>query len=261
MLAPRPTEISSERAAGLVRAQFRSEALKHRTTRTNPSLFLAMLVLLLFAVLLHAFFLPNDQLQDSAGQLKVFTWGTLGALFAGLVGAMSITGELRSGTIRPTFVVTPRRWRVLAAKAATSAVIGLAFGFVAEAVASGAGSFVLSQRGISVTLDGGDYALLMAGGAVAAALWAVVGLALGAIIRNQVATIIGIFVWLLFVENLLVAYVPEVGRFAPGSAGAAITGQDPDTLLSPAIGLVVLAAYATVAALAGLRATAHRDVP
>ena len=169
---------------GHFRAQLRAEALKHRTTRTNASLFVVMLTLLLLAVLLHALALPKDQLQDYSGQLKVFTWGTLGALFAGLVGAMSVTGELRSGTIRSTFLVTPQRWRVLAAKAATGAAIGLAFGFVAEAVASGAGTLALNQRGVSVTLDGGDYALLVLGGAAAGALFAVLGVALGAMIRE-----------------------------------------------------------------------------
>ena len=242
-------------------AQVRAEALKHRTTRTNASLFLAMLALLLFAVLLHALLLPKDQLVTSADQLKVFTWGTLGALFAALVGAMSMTGELRSGTIRSTFLVTPKRWRVFAAKAATSAVIGLAFGFVAEAVAGGVGSLALNQRGVTVTLAGGDYALLLVGGACAGALWAVAGLAIGAIVRNQVATVIGIFGWLLFVENLLLGNAPDVARFAPGWAGAAIAGQDPDTLLSPLFGLLLLAGYVALASLLGLRATAHRDVP
>jgi hypothetical protein len=78
-----------------------------------------------------------------------------------------------------------------------------------------------------------------------------------------VATLIGICAWLLFVEGLLVGDltgVGDVGRFAPGAAAAAISGQDPDTLLAPVAGLVLLAVYAAGATLAGALATDRRDV-
>jgi hypothetical protein len=67
----------------------------------------------------------------------------------------------------------------------------------------------------------------------------------------------------LFIESLLVrdvAGVTDVGRFGPGAAAAAITGQDPGTLLAPAVGLLLLVLYAAAAALAGSLATARRDV-
>ena len=76
-------------------------------------------------------------------------------------------------------------------------------------------------------------------------------------------TLVGICAWLLFVEGLLVgdvADVGDVGRFAPGAAAAAISGQDPDTLLAPAVGLGLLALYAAAAAVAGALATSRRDV-
>jgi ABC-2 type transport system permease protein len=98
---------------------------------------------------------------------------------------------------------------------------------------------------------------------VAAALWAAIGVGIGAVVRNQVPTLIGICAWLLFVEGLLVgdvAGVGNVGRFAPGAAAAAISGLDPDKLVAPVVGLVLLALYATAAALAGSLATARRDV-
>ena len=120
-----------------------------------------------------------------------------------------------------------------------------------------------SSRGIDNALGGGDYALLLVGSAPAAALWAAIGVGVGAVVRQQVPTVVGISAWLLFVEGLLVgdvAGVADVGRFAPGAAAAAITGQDPDTLLAPAFGLVLLAVYAAAAAVAGSLATVRRDV-
>jgi ABC-2 type transport system permease protein len=206
-------------------AQLRSELLKQRSTSTNLGLFLAMLVLVLLSVLLHALTLPAEQVDSAADQVQVFRFGSLlGALFAGLAGAMSITGEIRHGTIRPTFLITPQRARVVAAKVVAGAVVGAAVGLFAVAVAIGAGSAALAARGIPSTLDGSDYALLLVGGIVGAALWAAIGLGLGGLIRNQVASLVSIFACLFFVENLLIDRVP--GALMPGAAAAAITGLD-----------------------------------
>jgi hypothetical protein len=114
-----------------------------------------------------------------------------------------------------------------------------------------------------VQLGADDYAVLIAGGAAAAALWAAIGVGLGAIVRNQVPTVVGVCAWLLFVEGLLVGDVADIadaGRFAPGALGEAMSGQDPGTLLSPAVAAPLLALYAGVAAVTGSLATTRRDV-
>jgi ABC-2 type transport system permease protein len=248
-----------------VRAQLRAELCKQRSTGTTLGLFAAMLALVAFAVLLHGFGLAADNLRTSSQQLTILLGRGefLGALFAALLGALSITTEFRHGTIRPTLLVSPRRDRVVAAKVWASALIGAGVGLAACALAAGAGTAALRARGIDVQLGTDDYALLLAGGAAAGALWATIGVGLGALVRHQVPTLIGICAWLLFVEGLLVGDVTgvgDVGRFAPGAAAAAITGQDPDTLLAPAGGLVLLALYAAAAGVAGALATARRDV-
>lgn len=194
---------------------------------------------------------------------NLFAWGEVfGALFGALLGAMSITGEIRHGTIRPTLLVTPDRGRVIAAKAAASIVLGTGFGLAAAALTAGIGTAVLRNRGIDVQLDAGDYALLLAGGAAATALSAAIGVGIGAIVRNQVPALVGITTWLLFFENLLIGDVAGLGGFGPllpGAAARAISGQNPDVLLAPGVALVVLALYAAAAALAGSLITSRRD--
>jgi ABC-2 type transport system permease protein len=245
-------------------ALLRAELLKQRSTRTGLGLLAGMLGLVLFVVLLHGFGITATSLDSTDEQLMVLGRGEfLGALFAALLGALSITSEIRHGTIRPTFLVSPWRGRVVAAKIWASTLTGAAFGLAAGALAAAVGTAALRLRGIDVQLDAGDYTLLIAGGTAATALWAAIGVGLGAIVRNQVPTLIGICAWLLFVEGLLVGDITDVanvGRFAPGAA-AAITGQDPETLVAPAIGLMLLLLYAAAAAVAGSLATARRDVP
>jgi ABC-2 type transport system permease protein len=248
-----------------VSAQLRAELLKLRSTGTGLGLAATMLTLVLLVVLLHGFGPGVENIGTTSQQLTmVFGRGEyLGALFAALLGALSVTSEFRHGTIRPTLLASPWRDRVIAAKVGASMLIGAGLGFLACALAAGAGTAALAMRGIEVQLDGADYALLLAGGTAAAALWAAIGVGLGALIRDQVPTLIGICAWLLFVEGLLVGDVAEiaaVGRLAPGAAAAAVSGQDPDTLLAPGVALVLLALYAAAAAVAGSLATERRDV-
>ena len=75
-----------------------------------------------------------------------------------------VTSEYRYGTIRPTFLFTPRRSRVLSAKLIAGLLTGLVFGAAAVGLALGIGSLILSARGIPSALDSGEIALLVPAG-------------------------------------------------------------------------------------------------
>jgi len=247
-----------------VTALLRAELLKQRSTRTNLGLFATMLGLVLLAVLLHGFGLPASNLDNAGNQLRLLAPGEIiGTLLAALLGAMSITGEIRHGTIRPTLLVSPGRIRLITAKVWVSLLAGAGFGLAAEVVAAAVSAAALRVRGIGTHLDAGDYVLPLLGGTAAAALWAAIGVGVGATVRNQVATLVGLCAWLLFVENLLLGDLANLtlGRYLPGAAAAAISGQKPDPpLLAPSVALVLLALYAVATATAGSVATNRRDV-
>jgi ABC-2 type transport system permease protein len=212
-----------------VSGQLRSELLKQRTTQTTLLLFLAMVGLVAFAVAMHVLALGTDQLSTRSDQLSVFQVGSrAGMLFAGLVGAIAITAEIRYGTIRPTFLVTPGRGLVLGAKLAVSALVGIVFGLLAEVLMAGAATVAFAARGIDNELTGGDYLQLLTGGAGAAALWAAGGVGVGALVRNQVGVVVGLCVWMFLVESTSEGFVPEVGRLLPGGAGIALAGNNED---------------------------------
>jgi hypothetical protein len=87
---------------------------------------------------------------------------------------------------------------------------------------------------------------------------------LGALLRNQVAALVSLVAWLLFVEGLLFGLLPRSGRFLPGNAGAAIAGAtttgEVRPLLAPVVGALLLVLYMAATAAAGCLTTNRRDV-
>jgi ABC-type transport system involved in multi-copper enzyme maturation permease subunit len=248
-----------------VTGPLRSELLKQRTTRTNLLLLVWMAVLVVLVVALHVFSFSVDTLARRDNQLKVLGLGTsIGVLFAALLGAMSITAEVRHGTIRPTFLATPRRERVIAAKVVASALAAFGIAVLAQALTVLVETAGLGARGVDIELDAGDYAQLLAGGAIAAALFGAIGVGVGAIVRNQIAAVVGLCIWLLFIEPILLGDLPNVGKFAPGASAGALAGaiqtQIASDLVAPALGALLLIAYAAAVSAAGAMATIRRDV-
>jgi ABC-2 type transport system permease protein len=239
--------------------QLRSERLKQRSTETTLLLFLAMFGLVALAVTMHVLALGADQLSTRADQLQVFQVGTrAGMLFAGLAGAIAITAEIRYGTIRPTFLVTPRRGPVVAAKLAICALAGIGFGLLAELLMAADAAVAYEVRGIENELTAGDYVQLLAGGAGAAALWAVAGVGVGALVRNQVGAVVGLCAWMFVVESTSESFVPGFGRLLPGGAGIALAGNSDE--LPVAVAVLLLLIWAAATAAAGWIATLRRDV-
>ena len=240
--------------------QLLSELRKMRSTRTNLGLLAGMIALTLLSVLVNGLVLSAAELSGHDNQHTLVSAGTSGALFASLIGVMAITSEFRHGTIRSTFLVTPDRNRVIAAKVVASLLMGIAFGLVAIALSFGIGYAILAGRGIDFALDTNHVVLLVLGTLVMTALWAALGVGLGAVVTNQVFAVIGMIVWAFFIDNLVRALVPDVGRFTPVGASDAVTAGFADYLLAPALGGLLLIAYAVAFVAAGALLVARRDV-
>ncbi len=241
-------------------AQIDAELLKMRSTRTTLGLVLGMIALITLFALLAGLLTKAGNLTSEEDQRGLLGVGSIAGVFSALAGVLLVTSEFRFGTIRPTFLFTPRRSRVIAAKLAASLIAGLVLGLGGEALGFGIGYACLAGRGIPLALDGGQITLLLLGTLAGIALWGAIGVGVGAIVRNQVGTVIGLLAWGFIVENLLFAFVPSVGRLTPGEAQNALSGLTTDHLLSPAAGGAVLVAWTVGLALAGLALAARRDV-
>ena len=240
--------------------QIKAELLKIRSTRTTIGLALGMIALILLFALLSGLLTKAPHLMSSQDQLGLLSIGSFSGVFSALAGIMLITSEYRYGTIRPTFLFSPRRSRVLAAKLAAGLLAGLAFGVAGQALGIGIGIGILDARGIPYAPGTGATALLLGGTLAASALWGAIGVGLGAIVRNQVGAIIALLAWGFVVENLLFAFVPSVGRFAPAHAQNGLFGLTTKHLLSPAAGAAALIAWTAALAAVGVVLAARRDV-
>jgi ABC-type transport system involved in multi-copper enzyme maturation permease subunit len=161
-------------------------------------------------------------------------------LLATFAGVLAVTSEFRYGTIRPTLLIQPRRRVVFTAKLAVAGLTGVLFGAVCIALSLGAGLAIFAVRGIDVAPTGADVVGLVAGTIATAALSALLGVAIGTLIRNQVGAVVA---YAFLVDATLFTAAPEVGRFLPGKAGDALAGQPVEHLLAPGAGAVVLAAW------------------
>jgi hypothetical protein len=181
-------------------------------------------------------------------------------LLSAFAGLLLVTGEFRYGTIRPTLLFEPRRRVVLAAKLVVAALIGAVLGVACVVLSFGAGFALLAVRDVPLALSGSHALVLVVGPVAAAALTGTLGVAIGALVRNQVGAIVTLVVYALVVEGLIFAAVPSVGRFLPATASSALGGMPDEDLLAPGLaGAVVLAWAAAFAAAAVLR-TERSDV-
>jgi ABC-2 type transport system permease protein len=199
--------------------------------------------------------------DDALRQLVLAPNGplTLAALILGILG---MAGEFRHGTATPTFLVTPVRGRVMAAKLVAAVVAGLAIALVAAAVVLAIALPWLPAKGVHVSVADPGLAARLAGLAAAVALSAVLGTALGALFRNQfAAVIVGLLWWQGGIEELVVGQLrrPGLERWLPDGAALALTAPGDGTLPMWAGGLV-FAAYGLVLALLGGRLVVRRDL-
>jgi ABC-type transport system involved in multi-copper enzyme maturation permease subunit len=242
-----------------------AELLKVRTTRVAASLLAGTLVLTGLEVLGTIFGAGRQgtpSLHTSAGMRNVFGSGGTAALFGLILGILLVTTEVRHGTITQTFLVTPDRARVVGAKVVAMALVGAGLGAAASVLTVVVALPILAAKNVNVPLLGADVGPVLAAVVVSTTLFAIIGVGVGALIRNQVAAIVAALVWELVLEAILVGLVPSVGKWLPGGAGRALARETVSggSLLPAWAGGALLLAYGLAFAAIGTRFVVRRDI-
>lgn len=170
---------------------------------------------------------------------------TIGYVFPVLLGALVTTAEFRHQTLTPTFLATPKRGNVLGAKALVMLIAGAIFGIVGLVGSMGTGSPILQLTGLDTELGSGDTWALAGRVVIAMALWAVIGVGLGALIPSQVAAIVVVIAFTQFLEPILrlaptvAEWTGDIVKFLPGAASDALVGASFYSSLAGSTGATV----------------------
>ncbi|MGY2084596.1 ABC transporter permease [Blastococcus sp. SYSU DS0539] len=245
----------------------RAEWTKLFTTRVWLGLLLGACVMVAgFAVFFTAFAGNPEAGIPAVGtpqyeDLALSTAANANILFL-ILGIIGMTQEYRHRTATPTFLTTPRRGRVVTAKLVAYALAAALFSLAVVAVNYVTVAIHAGVRGAAPALDG-DNLVTMAGSAIALTIYAVIGVGLGALLRNQVGAIVGGLVYLFVIEPIIRSIPATSGayKWMPGGALEALTAtfEGPD-LLDAWQGGVLLLGYGLVAAVLGTFLAVRRDI-
>jgi ABC-2 type transport system permease protein len=200
---------------------------------------------------------PHDPMTSRQAVMHV----GLVAMFTLLLGVLAVAGEYRHRTITDTYLATPKRGRVVWAKVITYTIAGLGFGLVAAVTATVVGSIWLSAKGGSLYLGDTEVWQTLVGCILWNALFAAIGVGVGALVRNLVAAVAVALGWIAVIEMSMSSLFGSSARWLPFAAGKSLGHFTPDSDLLPQwAGAVVLIAYTVLFVAAAVSTTVRRDV-
>lgn len=239
----------------------RSEWTKLRALRSTWwTLGLAVIVGLgLAAVTAYSLGLGGETSEAlAADSVNTILGGTgFAALALGVLGALQMSGEYTTGTISVSLTAVPRRWPVLAAKAAVLATI-----VAPLALAMSAGALLIGDA----VAHGGvalSWPAILGNTAYVTAV-ALLGLGLGTLVRST-AMSITLLVTVIFVLPPMLSLLPwtwmdTIAEHFPTTAGAALTTTVTGVAtLDDAAAIATLAAWALIPLTAGAVLLTRRD--
>lgn len=254
----------------------RAEFLKVVYLRSNRALLIVAALFGVLNTLATAFALDSEVssfgLPDTSTTLgvdAVYANTAASYVFALIVGILLFTGEYKHGTAIATYLSVPKRSSVLIAKIVTGAIIGLVFQLVSF-IASFASAYIyLGLKANSGEPSTDKWLNYFAAAALSGIVLGIVGISLGALIKNQAIAVTGSLLWLFIVEGLLTAFLPDVGKFL---LTGAITGMleievgpndfniDSSNYLTPMPATLLLIGYALIFMLIATQTTLKRDI-
>jgi ABC-2 type transport system permease protein len=201
---------------------------------------------------------------------SLFSAMSLAQTLALVIGILAITTEYRHKTVTSTYLAEPRRGRVVESKLAVSAGWGAVTALSAGVACLALGYCVVwAGIGTSSTMRT-EFGHVFPGVLLASMLFAVYGVGLGALLRNQVTALVVGLAFTQVLEPIIVFVLPTEGKYLPGQAAEALSsvtasarggfGSSTIHLLPWWGGALVLTAYAVVLSVAGTFTTLRADV-
>lgn len=238
-----------------------AELLKLRTVRSSGLVLLAAVAIVVAGV--SGLVVSGADLASAAVQQQAVAHVGLVALCSLVLGVLMMAGEYRHGTVVGTFLGEPRRGRVVLAKLLVALLAGAVLGLASALAALLAAGAWWAAEGESFGFADPDVLRTLAGGVAWNVLFAALGVAVGALVRNVGGAIAVALAWVALVEGIVGQLVgDQAARWLPLQAGRAL-GQVSATggsLLPQWGAATVLAGYVVVLTAAATAVTVSRDV-
>ncbi|ASN53552.1 ABC transporter permease [Sinomonas sp. R1AF57] len=190
-------------------------------------------------------------------------------LIIGSLAVLMISAEFTSGMSRATFAAVPKRWPVLSAKAVYAVVLGFVVTYVGAYLGGLVAQPILGNYDLHLDMASWDIQRHMLLSAAYVAAVALMGLGLGALLRNSAGAIV-LLVAALFVLPIIFQLIPgdffkEARKYLPTNAANAMmeagsTAPLNTAYLEPWQGTLVLAAYVVALLVAAFATLRQRDV-
>ena len=242
----------------------RSEWLKFRSLRSTVYTLLAAVALTIGIGALFSGVTASQYHTFSAADKATFnpiSTSLTGISFAvvafGVLGVLLMSGEYSTGMIRSSLTAVPRRLPVLWGKLAVFAGAIFSVSLVTSFISFFVGQALLSSHHLNVAITAPDALRSVIGAALYVTVAGMIGVALGALLRNTAAGI-STFAAAFFVIPPLTGLLPasvsnHLAQYLPSNAGEALWGgtHGVTSVLSPWTGFAVLCGYAVILVAAG----------
>jgi ABC-2 type transport system permease protein len=253
----------------------KSELRKVLYVRANWGILLASVVISIISVVITPFIFEAGNVGggltlDSPQAIDaIYANAISGYIFVIILGIMLMAGEYRHGTAVATFLARPKREIVLAAKLGIAAIVGAVFMLISVWASILAGIIVLASFDNAAAPSSGTFLNLTIAGLVSGAILAVIGVAIGALLKSQMLAIVFSLVYLFVIDPLLLVLWVNIAKYLPGGLITAMTAIDIDApelgintanFLDPIQATLLLLGYGAVFALTSLVTSMKRDV-
>ncbi len=222
---------------------------------------------------------PDQSVQQLAA--NIYTSGQFfGLLFAAILGTLLVTNEFRHQTATSTFLATPKRVNVIIAKLITALSWGIIYALIATLLSLPVGIIFFNNENLDSQLAEGDVAKAIFFNLLAFGIWAVFGIGIGTLFRNQTGAVVTLIIvyFVTYIGSVVLiglgSYldnpaVTSIYFYLPYGATQVMTSVDKVSLgvgtgqtEGPAwwVGAFIVLLYGVVAAVVGTALTNKRDI-
>ena len=216
--------------------------------------------------------IQGTSLMDPHLVAEVYGKAISGYLFVMILGIAIIGNEYQNGQAISTFLATPKRIKVLYAKLVVAAGAGV-FLMIVSTRLGFIGAYIGLQHYPHAKASPTIFFNLMIAAIVSGAVIAVMGVSIGALIRNIKIAQAGSIIWLSIVERLIVLFWAAGGKYLPSGLILGMMNINIDLkstkklfnistadYFGPGICVLFLLIYAAIFAAVGSWVSLRRDI-